>query len=90
MCAAPYYVVSNMSKIRKPSWTTPTPVKYAQSVLGQLGTVSFTFGYWAHDVIAFGLGLLGPFGPGITFNVLKSVRTRALKKKEKAAMEKKD
>lgn len=88
LCAAPYYVVSNMSKIRRPSWTTPTAPVYAKSVLGQLGTVSFTFGYWSHDLIAWGFGLLGPFGSSMTFKVLKSVRARALKKK--AAAEKKE
>jgi len=88
MCAAPYYVVSNMSKIRKPSLTTPTAPVYARSVLGQLGTVNFTFGYWSHDLVAWAISLLGPFGSNITFNVLKSVRARALKKK--AAAEKKE
>jgi len=88
MCAAPYYVVSNMSKIRKPSLTTPTAPVYAKSVLGQLGTVSFTFGYWSHDIVAWAISLLGPYGANITFNVLKSVRARALKKK--AAAEKKE
>ena len=55
LCAAPYYVVSNMSKIRRPSWTTPTATTYAKSVLAQLGTTTFTYGYWAHDLVAFGL-----------------------------------
>ena len=40
MCAYPYYVVSNMSKIRKANWTTPTPRAYAVSLLNQLGCVS--------------------------------------------------
>ena len=62
MCAAPYYVVSNMSKIRRPSLTTPTATTYAASVLAQLGTTTFTYGFWAHDLVAAGirsvLGLL--------------------------------
>jgi len=90
MCAAPYYVVSNMSKIRRASLTTPTATTYAASVLAQLGTTTFTYGFWAHDLVAFGMSLLGPIGPLVTHHVLKSVRKRALKKKEKAAMEKKD
>jgi len=88
LCAAPYYVVSNMSKIRRSNWTTPTPGTYAKSVLSQLGTVSFTFGYWSHDLVAFGISLLGPFANSITFNVLKGVRAKALKKR--AALEKKE
>lgn len=55
MCAAPYYVVSNMSKIRRASLTTPTATVYAASVLGQLGTTAFTYGYWAHDLVAFAI-----------------------------------
>jgi len=90
MCAAPYYVVSNMSKIRRSSLTTPTPNVYAASVLAQLGTTTFTYGYWAHDLVAFALSLLGPITPILTMNVLKTVRVKALKKKERAAMEKKD
>jgi len=91
MCAAPYYVVSNMSKIKRASLTTPTATTYAASVLAQLGTTTFTYGYWAHDLVAFGLSLLGPVTPMITHHVLKSVRKSALRKREKAAaMEKKD
>ena len=55
MCAAPYYVVSNMSKIKRASLTTPTATTYAASVLAQLGTTTFTYGYWAHDLVAFGI-----------------------------------
>ena len=40
MCAYPCYVVSNMSKIRKANWSTPTPGHYAVSMLNQLGCVS--------------------------------------------------
>lgn len=90
MCAAPYYVVSNMSKIRRASLTTPTATVYAASVLHQLGTTAFTYGYWAHDLVAFAISLLGPIGPMVTQHVLKSVRKSALRKKAKAAMEKKD
>ena len=55
MCACPYYVVSNMSKIRKANWSTPTPVVYSKSLLGQLGCVSFTTGFWAHDLMHFAI-----------------------------------
>jgi len=85
MCAAPYFVVSNMSKIKRASLTTPTATTYAASVLAQLGTTTFTYGYWAHDLVAFGISLLGPVAPLITHHVLKTVRKSALRKKEKAA-----
>ena len=55
MCACPYYVVSNMSKIRKANWSTPTPTVYSKSLLSQLGCVSFTTGFWAHDLMHFAI-----------------------------------
>lgn len=90
LCAAPYFVVSNMSKIRRASITTPTADVYAASVLAQLGTTTFTYGYWAHDLVAFVMSLLGPIGPRVTLSVLHTVRGKALRKKEKAAAEKTD
>jgi len=90
MCTVPYFVVTAMSKIRRPSLTTPTAATYAASVLAQLGTTSFTHGYWVHDIVAFITRLAGPLAPIMTFSVLKTTRGKALRKKEKAAMEKKD
>jgi len=89
MCAYPFYVVSNMSKIRKSSWSTPTPGAYAKSLLNQLGCVSCTTGYWAHDLMNFGLTVIGPLGPIISMKTLQAVRARALKKKERLNNEKK-
>jgi len=89
MCACPYYVVSNMSKIRKANWSTPTPTVYSKSLLSQLGCVSFTTGFWAHDLMHFAISVIGPLAPIVTLKMLKSVRARALKKKEKLNLEKK-
>lgn len=89
MCAYPYYVVSNMSKIRKSNWSTPTPGAYAVSLLNQLGCVSSTTGYWAHDLMHFGISAIGPLAPIITMKMLQTVRARALKKKERLNNEKK-
>jgi len=86
MCTVPFFVVSNMSKIRRASFTTPTASTYATSVLAQLGTTTFTHGYWVHDVLASVSRLLGPFLPTVTFSFLKNIRSHALKKK--AAQEK--
>jgi len=85
MCAAPYYVASNMSKIKKTSWTTPSPSTYSKSVLSQLGLVGVTAGFWSHDLITTGLGLLGPFGSEKMMDMLRSIRARAIRKKEKIA-----
>ena len=89
MVAYPYYVVSNMSKIRKANWSTPTPGAYAKSLLNQLGCVSSTTGYWAHDLMHFVISVIGPLAPIITLKMLQSVRARALKKKQKLNGEKK-
>jgi len=89
MCAYPYYVVSNMSKIRRANWTTPNPRAYALSLLNQLGCVSSTTGYWAHDLMHFGITAIGPLAPIITLKMLQAVRSKAHKKKEKANSEKK-
>jgi len=93
MCAAPYYVASNMSKIKKTSWTTPSPTSYSKSVLSQLGLVGVTAGFWSHDLITTGISLLGPLGPEKMLEMLRDVRARAIRRKEKiakAAMEKKE
>ena len=89
MCAYPYYVVSNMSKIRKANWSTPTPSAYAVSLLNQLGCVSSTTGYWAHDLMHFGISAIGPLAPIISMKMLQAVRARAIKKKQKLNSEKK-
>ena len=41
------------SQISGPAIHHPTALTYASSVLGQLGTATFTYGYWAHDLAAF-------------------------------------
>ena len=52
-CVAPYYVASNMSKIRvsSASLTVPSPDTYAASVLGSLGLATSSAGYWPHELI---------------------------------------
>jgi len=84
MVTVPYFVVSNMSKIKRASFTTPTATAYATSVMSQLGTTAFTHGYWVHDLVATVSKMLGPFLPLLTFTFLKSIRSRALKKKATA------
>jgi len=85
MCTAPYYVASNMSKIKKTSWTTPSPTTYSKAVLSQLGLVKVTAGFWSHDLITMALGLLGPLGEEKMLEMLRSVRARAISKKERIA-----
>lgn len=84
MCASPYYVVSNMSRshqIYGPAIHHPTALTYASSVLAQLGTATFTYGYWAHDLVGIMASLAGPLAPIIIHGVLKNIRKTALKEK---------
>jgi len=91
LCAAPYYVASNMSKIRHTNWTTPSATDYSKSVLSQLGLTMVTAGFWSHDLITYVLSLLGSLGQNKMKEMLVSVRARAIRKKEKAlATEKKE
>mmetsp|Transcript_41009 Transcript_41009/g.36179 ORF Transcript_41009/g.36179 Transcript_41009/m.36179 type:complete len:308 (-) Transcript_41009:43-966(-) len=49
----PYFVVTNMSKIRKPSFTTPTAKDYAQAAVKQIGYNGVISPYPVHAVIFF-------------------------------------
>ena len=48
-----------------------------------------TTGYWAHDLMHFAITAIGPLAPIITMKMLQAVRAKALKKKQKANVEKK-
>jgi len=86
-----YFVVSKLSKIRKPSMLIPTPSAYVQSVLSKVGLscgASFTgrphtsTPYWSHALIDFLMGLILPKNFFIRngHSMQKSIRIRALKK----------
>lgn len=83
-CVAPGYVVSNMSKLRRATFWSPTADVFAKSALARLGVDTFTTGYWFHEIMMVATGLLGPFASGVVFSTLKGIRGKALKKKEKA------
>ena len=40
-----------LPQIYGPAIHHPTALTYAYSVLAQLGTATFTYGYWAHDLV---------------------------------------
>jgi len=83
-CVLPGYVVSSMSGLRKPTLIAPMPREFVASALARLGVYSRTTGYWSHDIMAFVVNML-PFGIGekLTFDQLKGIRVRGLKKKAK-------
>lgn len=47
----PGFVVTNMSKIRKASFSAPTPDQYAEATLNTLGLEYRTAGYWYHKIL---------------------------------------
>merc|ERR1712173_191893 len=54
----PYFVVTNMSKIKRPSFTTPTAGDYAKAAVGQIGYSGLLSPYPVHAVIFFMLRMV--------------------------------
>nr|CAH8865676.1 unnamed protein product [Trichobilharzia regenti] len=44
----PFYVVTSMSRVKRPSFFIPTPTDYVNSALNMLGVEEFTMGYFTH------------------------------------------
>ncbi|XP_066986346.1 very-long-chain 3-oxoacyl-CoA reductase-like [Macrobrachium rosenbergii] len=89
-CILPGYVVSNMSKIRRPTLMAPTPTAFVRSSLRTTGVEKRTAGYFMHKLQVFGIEFLKMHLPGsvlssIVFNQLQIVRNKALKRKEREA-----
>lgn len=85
----PMFVVSNMSKIRKPSLTVPTPDSYAKAAVGAIGYNGKISPYWSHAIL---VGILNQLPWFITapfiMNMHKSIRKRAIRKAEREAAKK--
>ncbi|KAG2221692.1 hypothetical protein INT45_002730 [Circinella minor] len=89
-----YFVVSSMSKIRRPSFLIPLPKPYVASVLSKIGlacgsNVPFTStSYPSQGLANWFMNLLSPnFWITQNFNIQKDVRRRALRKRERLAAE---
>ncbi|KDQ49272.1 hypothetical protein JAAARDRAFT_82253 [Jaapia argillacea MUCL 33604] len=91
-----YFVVSDMSKIRRSSALVPTPASYVRSCLSKIGLscgAAFTgrphtcTPFWSHAFVDWGMGVIG-WKSGIiayTHRLHRSIRARALRKKERDA-----
>ncbi|KAF8531611.1 3-ketoacyl-CoA reductase [Gautieria morchelliformis] len=87
-----YFVVSSMSKIRRPSVAVPTPKIYVRAALSKIGVPGGALGkpytstpYWAHslaDAVLTGLNWPSLFMT-YTLALHKDIRRRALKKRAK-------
>lgn len=78
----PFYIVSKLSKFRKPTLTIPTPEAYVKSVLSTIGNFPLHTGYWPHTAMAFILNHVFPkfFAFKYMFDMHFAVRKAALRR----------
>ncbi|WVF71110.1 long-chain 3-oxoacyl-CoA reductase [Kwoniella sp. CBS 6097] len=90
------FVVSNMSKIRKPSPFVPYPAAFVRSVLSSIGLPRGAQGrphertpFWTHALLDYAVGFAGYVseitGIRVILGMHKDIRKRALRKAERAA-----
>lgn len=80
-CHMPFFVVSKMSKIRRPSLTTPLPDAYARSACSYIGHNACLHPYWSHAIQGAILNKLPRSLQAWGINKLhKDIRRRALRK----------
>ncbi|KAJ3354013.1 hypothetical protein HDU83_006029 [Entophlyctis luteolus] len=82
-----FFVVTAMSKIRKPTWTTPTPKLFVRSVLANLGKDIDSAPFPSHALLMWVMDkLMGErFWMNQSNTMHIDIRKRALKKKERDA-----
>lgn len=79
----PFFVATNMSKVRRASLFIPGPMQYVQSALSTVGMESNTCGYWPHALMNWVVtSLPSSLSRYQTVSTLKSARARALKKNQ--------
>eukprot|EP01133_Synstelium_polycarpum_P005252 gene5252-6078_t len=84
-CITPGLVVSNMSKVRKPSLFIPMPATFARAAVSTIGHDRLTSAYWAHQIQTFLIEILPAFiSDKLMYDMHIDQRKRALAKKNKA------
>ena len=70
----PSYVVTKLSKIRKPSFLVPSASSYVRGAMKTIGVESRTYGYWTHKLQGFVQDhiLAGIFGPEVIVKIARS------------------
>ncbi|XP_009645905.1 very-long-chain 3-oxoacyl-CoA reductase [Egretta garzetta] len=80
----PSYVATKMAKIRKPTFSTPSPETYVRAALGTVGLKSRTNGYLVHELL---IWLLSFLPTSVVVNISlkrhKEMRSRYMKKLKK-------
>uniref|UniRef100_A0A8C5N3Q6 3-ketoacyl-CoA reductase n=1 Tax=Leptobrachium leishanense TaxID=445787 RepID=A0A8C5N3Q6_9ANUR len=81
----PFYVATNMSKIRKPTWDKPSPGTYAKSALNTVGLQTQTNGYLPHAFLGWLTTSVIPVSSVIDWSLKanEGIRDRLLKKLKK-------
>eukprot|EP00294_Goniomonas_avonlea_P001481 CAMPEP_0114560866 /NCGR_PEP_ID=MMETSP0114-20121206/11693_1 /TAXON_ID=31324 /ORGANISM="Goniomonas sp, Strain m" /LENGTH=306 /DNA_ID=CAMNT_0001746451 /DNA_START=23 /DNA_END=943 /DNA_ORIENTATION=+ len=83
LCVTPSMVVSQMTKLSRPSLAAPLPSAVVKPTLGALGGAQIVWSpYWVHALMDFVAGLLPrPFLAGKVLAMHKVVRIKAMKKR---------
>ncbi|CAL4178487.1 unnamed protein product [Meganyctiphanes norvegica] len=89
-CVLPGFVVSNMSKLKRPTLMAPTPSAFVHSTLKTTGIEKRTAGYFMHKIQIYFIEIATNYLPGfilsnVVYGSLNSLRIRALKRKEREA-----
>lgn len=79
----PFYVVTPLSKLKRPNFFQPTPDVYTDYALSTVGLTECTHGYLPHALQS--LSFVAPdwFKERLQWSFVSDVRRRALKKKER-------
>jgi 17beta-estradiol 17-dehydrogenase / very-long-chain 3-oxoacyl-CoA reductase len=82
----PFYIVSKLSKFRRPTMTIPTPKAYVKSVFSKVGNYTLHTGYWAHSLMVFILHSVFPkwYAYKYMMDLHLKARSAALRKAEAA------
>lgn len=80
-CILPGVVATNMSKVRRATWMSPTPDQFVESALKRVGILEKTPGYYPHSLLVWAIQLMQTISPALCLYVIKStmlnVRERA-------------
>ncbi|XP_034230902.1 very-long-chain 3-oxoacyl-CoA reductase [Thrips palmi] len=80
-CILPGVVATNMSKVRRATWMSPTPDQFVESALKRVGILEKTPGYYPHSLLVWAIQLMQSISPTLCLYVIKNtmlnVRERA-------------
>ena len=89
-CVIPGFVATKLAGLKRSSLMVPTPRNFVKQAIGTLGIEKRTAGYFTHKLIIYGFELMTFLLPGSiassqVYNTMKTLRSKALRKKEREA-----